>query len=629
MRLTNLKLRNFRSYEALDLPFTADRTLIIGENGVGKSTITDAIALALTGRCRGVNGKGEGQKDLIRGQADEAEISLTVEGLGTITRTISRVHGANTSLPVDHIMGVLRSTPAYVQAAIYGGSFFEMDHAEAKALLLRLLDVMVVLPGRTPTEPGQGLSLDEADLKYKAAFDQRTSLKRSLAAMPAPAPPAAPSWLNDADERREDHELRLAVDIRSARVTYEAAVALTADVRAEARQLAERLRGLDQYPEDDHQRALAIARAQLSDAQEAEAAAKADLAAALAMPAEATDTLAANINELRVFVQRIEQNAPSGPEPKKPGRPKKIDPTAKPAAATCVLGCGIPCLTPAAEFQAALTSTKRQIEDLEARLKQGNERATAVAVAQRQLTTAETSLKRYQAAIDNAEAAMRSEARRQTDLAEVQAKLADIGPKAEAAQKDVDTKLAALDALRQKETELAVYHRGLDAQATVLKQRAAMEADLAEAERIVGLLGPKGLKLKALEDALGEFHEAINASLEPFGFSLAIDVDPWRVMVIHGTTARPLPFELLSKGQRLWTGLAFQLALAAVSELDFCVIDDAEGVVGEARGKLTDVALDAPVGQVLIVKAQAEDEPAPDLPGLQVVRIGQPVMAAF
>lgn len=629
MRLTNLRLRNFRSYEAMDLDFTANRTLIIGENGVGKSTIADAIALVLTGRCRGVNGKGEGQKDLIRGTADEAEISLTIEGLGTVTRTIHRVHGANSTMPVDHIMGALQTTDAYTQAAIYGSAFFEMGHAEAKALLLRLLDVTVVLPGAKPGEPGRGLSLDEADLKYKAAFDQRTSLKRSLASLPAMQQPPAPAWVQT-DDHWTDNEDRVAVDIRSARVTYEAAVALTAEVRAEARQLESQRASLTGAPAKDYQRAMDIAKAQLASYQEAEAQAKADLEAALAMPAEATENLTATISELRVFVQRIEQSAPTaGAEPRKPVRPKKVTDQPKPAAAVCVLGCGIPCLTPPAEFQATLTSTKRQIEDMEARVKAGTERAIAVAVAQRQMTEAQTAMAKHEAGLAAAHAGLRAEARRQADLAEVVAKLEDIGPKAAAAQADVDAKLQCLNDLRQRETELGVYRGGLDAFASIQKQRADLEAELAEAERIVGLLGPKGLKLKALEDALAEFHEVINASLEPFGFSLEISVDPWKVLVVHGTTARPLPFELLSKGQRLWTGLAFQLALAAVSGLDFCVIDDVEGVVGEARGKLTDVALDAPIGQMLIVKAQAEDEEAPDLDGLQVVRIGQPVMAAF
>jgi DNA replication and repair protein RecF len=49
MRIKSLSLRNFRNYNQREFDF-GDRTLIVGENGVGKSNILEAIYLLATGK---------------------------------------------------------------------------------------------------------------------------------------------------------------------------------------------------------------------------------------------------------------------------------------------------------------------------------------------------------------------------------------------------------------------------------------------------------------------------------------------------------------------------------------------------------------------------------------------------
>ena len=49
MKISNLKLKNFRSYDELNLKFSDYKNIIIGDNGVGKTNIVEAIYyLALT-----------------------------------------------------------------------------------------------------------------------------------------------------------------------------------------------------------------------------------------------------------------------------------------------------------------------------------------------------------------------------------------------------------------------------------------------------------------------------------------------------------------------------------------------------------------------------------------------------
>ena len=62
MQAKRLKLKNFRCYDELDIDFDPELTVIVGENGKGKTAIFDAIAIAQKNKprdahfCRGMCG---------------------------------------------------------------------------------------------------------------------------------------------------------------------------------------------------------------------------------------------------------------------------------------------------------------------------------------------------------------------------------------------------------------------------------------------------------------------------------------------------------------------------------------------------------------------------------------------
>lgn len=68
MRINKLHLQNFRCYDSLDIDFEPGLTVIVGENGKGKTAIFDALAIAMEPYLNsfGVVGKQISQKDVRR-----------------------------------------------------------------------------------------------------------------------------------------------------------------------------------------------------------------------------------------------------------------------------------------------------------------------------------------------------------------------------------------------------------------------------------------------------------------------------------------------------------------------------------------------------------------------------------
>ncbi len=90
MKVKRLSLLNFRGLECLSVDFTERSTAFVGVNGVGKSAVLDALAIALSQLTWRLNGHPLKSRpialDDIRHGADFARIELTVELRGTELR---------------------------------------------------------------------------------------------------------------------------------------------------------------------------------------------------------------------------------------------------------------------------------------------------------------------------------------------------------------------------------------------------------------------------------------------------------------------------------------------------------------------------------------------------------------
>ena len=90
MRLTNIELTNFRSFRGTTVSCAASRVVVAGRNGVGKTTVADAIRWVLIGSCRGTDARGAGAEHLIPQGESVADVSIGLDGIGRVTRTYSQ-----------------------------------------------------------------------------------------------------------------------------------------------------------------------------------------------------------------------------------------------------------------------------------------------------------------------------------------------------------------------------------------------------------------------------------------------------------------------------------------------------------------------------------------------------------
>lgn len=79
MRVTQLKLTNLRAIEAAEFRFQAGFNLIVGENGVGKTSVLEALAISLSAIVRQANGLRAKSGAFLNGDIRKGARALTAE----------------------------------------------------------------------------------------------------------------------------------------------------------------------------------------------------------------------------------------------------------------------------------------------------------------------------------------------------------------------------------------------------------------------------------------------------------------------------------------------------------------------------------------------------------------------
>lgn len=119
MKITGLKISNFVEVKSFDLKGLTGTTLLTGENGVGKTTILNAISFAFGFEARDVRGIAIKNKELIGPNGDSASVTIPMEIGDRKLKLIASV-GKDRTIEIEDIE---RKQPAFLGAKGIGQTY--------------------------------------------------------------------------------------------------------------------------------------------------------------------------------------------------------------------------------------------------------------------------------------------------------------------------------------------------------------------------------------------------------------------------------------------------------------------------------------------------------------------------
>lgn len=599
--ITRLVISNFAGFDNKQLGFEGGRTLLIGENGSGKTTTQNAIRWLLTGRCRGLDKAGKGvaemlQRDKTKPIVVEGELApingrqVTIqrtwaEGVGS-SFTASTFSGTSTEQQDGFLTWLGVPSVDTLVAMLDSEVFFTQAHADAKTVLMELLRVRVVVGEET-------LTLEDVDARYESAFNTRKELKGQLKMLGTPQMPTEPAG----DLAKTEAGLATLKDIKAKKLVSQAETFGTQKAQQDE------LRRLKAELEDVNRRIhVQLGQGDLPTAQDARQ--------------------AASVHQVEVDRLNVEIAAlalPSADELTPPATSAIAQAAALKAhqpKAGCVLSKNVACPVPlkvfkteaealegAANEQRVKVASAQTVARQHAELGKALAKAKADAEAYRTLAV---SLQDYEARAGKLEA----------EIERLAIALPVDDPAAKVLQEEIDTlttRIANGEVKRTAQLALKVQHELYQRSANTI---AAVKSQLEKAEDDVETYGPKGVRLPALEEAIKEFDTLLNAGMRVFGYTLSFTLDPWQILV----NGRPLV--TFSTSQRLRIGVAMQCAMAQAVRFPLVLVDNLDWLLAEGRQQVLSVVTTSPVEQILMVRAVENSQPAAKAEWLQVIRLG-------
>ncbi len=213
MKIEKITLQDFKCFEDLNIRFTKPVNLIFGENASGKTSIAQAIALALTGRVNGQNGGGSDRRPLVRHDAEEFAVSVSLSQNGVPGRLehydLTQYASAKESTDPETLFQGLKTNRETLGALLETTNFLSLHPDEKKRVFFDLLPDLKVdgsnmarhlaawlkarpelfaKHGIAPEEDllgmlGSSATLEEA---YDQAYEERRIARRELKTMGDP-----------------------------------------------------------------------------------------------------------------------------------------------------------------------------------------------------------------------------------------------------------------------------------------------------------------------------------------------------------------------------------------------------------------------------------------------------------
>jgi DNA repair exonuclease SbcCD ATPase subunit len=602
MNIHRIEAANFRCFAHATTPPLRRLNVVAGDNGTGKSTLLDAVAVALTGCCRG-SWAGRSNGDLRRvGAKTPWSVGLELEDEEPIRRGEKEGPTSNRQQLIDQQIGIPAQT---VLACLYAGWLTRLERKAAAKLVQDLArpepvgipDAIARLAAEhlgAVFSVGGRVGVEALEQLYQQAYDLRRDVKRELAGLGKLEPPVPPAGCEElaghgadvvvesiedvvrqlADLRRQREDL-----VRAQTPPPDPVAAERVELKGIRQAIVETRTALDGLPLLDaidakradverRKKDALIGNAQAEGEREAlrEQLARADAEASLA----------------RATLQELARDRTKCP--------------------SCASALGAP----------AAWSLKEKLEE------RAREAERAIAAAKEQLARPAQYVDVR--ALESEDLVLLRQSEQRRELCERMRRLEvrwkeleEAIAKAESAQKKpakpaAGGNIAELEErIRKGESILAALqaHRGaLEQHAKASTRARVLQDQVNDLERLVEAFGPNGLRTLAGGNTLDAFCARINELLAPAGFQadfgplLALQDDP----IVNGRPAR-----MLSTAEEILFSAAFACAAASCSGLEFVAVDRFEALDVANRDRLM-AMLDASGHQALVLMTPVDTD---------------------
>lgn len=628
MRIEKLSLENFRSHAKTEIDFSR-LTFVTGPNAVGKSSIQQAIAFLLTGRCNATDAGGRNAEDLIRLGQKEFRIAASIRNNGNAPLSVTRSKSSSTShamtingglVPVGQaeqgIRNVLGVSADILSAVLDADRFVEMGEADQKRLIAQALDSgSIDIPDDIQRAIGSAMgvksatkisSVTEVDEFYKVFFGARTEVNREIKALGDMQEPVIPEGMPST--------IAVATKIKKLRADKEKLqsrrnerVSSYSNLRTMREDLVERIAEAKEDIETlkstwtaTHTKSLAVLRETIAD-EEAKILAPEQLRVLQAIAGKVKTIEGLRKDETRLMAQESEKTA----------QLERFVELKSAACPTCDRKL------PLKEKGAIQTSIAAQLDTIKselADLRTAIDECGDPTVAEQRVALHNEALKnveKLKANVVNQEAVAGPDvSTRERRVADDEKKLADLPQMAEPNTADIDAEIEVIAARISKGEQIAEDIRTAEMErkawteysGKLTKLRA--KADLLET--LCHFFGPSGVRAKLAADRLVPFTGALNKSLGAFGYLASFTMEPYQFLITTPARMGQFTVRQLSESERFRFGIAFQIAISKATGLNFVVIDRADMLDGDNRCLLTSMLMNSELDQAIVLSTSLD-----------------------
>ncbi len=579
MRLTRIQLENFRNHGNSVLEIgNAAICILKGNHAAGKTTIGQAISMALGVTTTGLDAQGRNFQRKIRRGEDKAAITLDIQAKhlirqkvvlntnssGRTARSICLDDDSWKPLPFDNFLAAFKDA---ILVACNTDYFVRMGEKDQKNLLAKLTlpqryefpkdktEAVARILGEVIDFSGEPFTVIGA--AYKKLFEERTVINRQIKEMPMPEPIALPTGVNSDALKAEIAELKekqaklrsecdAAVDVESdkssKRITLHANLIT---LRADVAKLQERIDAIDKERGTEADRKRMQQRAQKFP--------------------ELKELLAEQRN-LRVKIGTKESEIED--------LDNLLDRSECPTCGQELTADKLSAYTASLAMKRKELADRLAIIDREIEALSDAEAADQAVRKDAQLAEEKERLtKEFNGKVATGKA-KRAELDALGDPVDVRAPFS--GPLAEF-ERQMKLRTEKLEPILIAEERQRVR----EATGEVLKDLRKKSSEL---DGLVEYFGKDGIKSELIADHIGGFESKANAVMAPWGFKVSLSFEPWDLLVTN-SRGDTLPMTEISGAEEQTFMLAIQCAVSRIAGIGFVVADKMDTYLPAHRQK--------------------------------------------